>query len=165
MGLFLPGLVSFFRRRTRDREAAQELADDALMAVLRAMRDARIRDAARLAGFVRGTARNLANNHLRARRSRPREEPLAPDLAMAPATDVLERQERLAVLQRGLARLGTRARRILLMTLVDGLKPGQIARRLGLSPQVVRARKARALRTLATVAQGRPVGPRARGGA
>jgi DNA-directed RNA polymerase specialized sigma24 family protein len=37
---------------------------------------------------------------------------------------------------------------VLLLTLVDGLKPREIARRLGLSDEVVRARKSRALKKI-----------------
>jgi len=36
--------------------------------------------------------------------------------------------------------------RILLLTLVEGLKPGDIAQRLNLTSEVVRARKSRAVR-------------------
>ena len=38
---------------------------------------------------------------------------------------------------------------ILHLTLVDGLKPGVIAQKLGLSPEVVRQRKVRATRRVA----------------
>ena len=39
-------------------------------------------------------------------------------------------------------------RRVLLLTLVDGLRSGEIAERLGLRADVVRARKARAIKRL-----------------
>jgi RNA polymerase sigma-70 factor (ECF subfamily) len=39
-------------------------------------------------------------------------------------------------------------RRILLLTLVEGLKPAEIADRLGLSAEVVRARKSRAVKKI-----------------
>src|SRR5262245_17321159 len=64
------GLVLFFerevfallKRRIRDREAARELADDVLMAVVCALRAGRLRDASKIQAFVRGTLRNVANN-------------------------------------------------------------------------------------------------------
>jgi DNA-directed RNA polymerase specialized sigma24 family protein len=40
-------------------------------------------------------------------------------------------------------------RRILAFTVVDGLKPAQVAQELGVSAEVVRARKSRALKRLA----------------
>jgi DNA-directed RNA polymerase specialized sigma24 family protein len=45
-----------------------------------------------------------------------------------------------------LARLNRADRGILLLTLVDGLKPAEIASRLGLTAEVVRVRKSRALK-------------------
>jgi RNA polymerase sigma factor (sigma-70 family) len=45
-----------------------------------------------------------------------------------------------------LERLGQEDRNILLMTLVEGCKPGEIAAKLGLSSEVVRTRKVRALK-------------------
>ena len=45
-------------------------------------------------------------------------------------------------------------RAILLMTLVEGLKPGIIARRLGVSSEVVRTRKSRAIKRIASHLKG-----------
>lgn len=148
IGLFQPRLLALLRSRTRDPEAARELADDVLVAVVKAVREGRVLDAARLSGFVYGTARNVVNNYLRSRRSRPAEEPLAADLAAADPGDGFERRDQLAAVARALARLGSGEREIVLMTLVDQLTPNEIARDLGLSPETVRARKSRALRKL-----------------
>ena len=54
--------------------------------------------------------------------------------------------DRRRLVRRALARLDANDRRLLLMTLADGLKVGEIARRLGITPQAARARKSRALR-------------------
>jgi RNA polymerase sigma-70 factor (ECF subfamily) len=142
------------RRRLRDREASRELVNDVLMAVVRAVRDGRLRDAARLPGFVYGTARNVANNYVRGILARPAEEPLGAHLSIADPSAGPEPDERVAAVGRGLGRLDETAREIVLMTLLDGLKPGEIARRLGLTPEVVRARKSRAVRKLAAEAAG-----------
>ncbi len=40
---------------------------------------------------------------------------------------------------------------MLLLTLVEGLKPGQIARKIGVSPDVARTRKSRALKRILEV--------------
>jgi RNA polymerase sigma factor (sigma-70 family) len=146
--LFQGALGFFLRRRLRDIEAARELTNDVLMAVLRAVRENRLQDIAKLSAFVRGTARNLANNHLRARSTRPVEEPFGAEPATIDPVEGMERRERVAHVEAAIAQLGGMERQILLMTIEDGLKPGEIARDLGLSPAVVRARKSRALRKL-----------------
>ncbi|HEX6740111.1 MAG TPA: sigma-70 family RNA polymerase sigma factor [Vicinamibacteria bacterium] len=146
----------FLRRRLRDIEAARELTSDVLMAVLRALRENRLQDIRKLPAFVRGTARNLANNHLRARFARPAEEPLLGEPAADSVAEGFEQQERAARVEAAISRLTRSERQIVLMTIEDGLKPGEIARDLGLSPEAVRARKSRALRKL--MANARAVG-------
>ena len=146
---FQRGLSFFLRRRLRDSEAARELTNDVLMAMLRAVRENRLQDAGKLSAFVQGTARNLLNNHLRARFARPVVEPLGAEPASDDPNIDFELKERVAQMEAAIAALGLTERRILLMTIEDGLKPGEIARDLGLSPEVVRARKSRALRKLA----------------
>ena len=145
---FAPGLIAHLTRRIRDHETARELADDVLMAMVRAVREDRLKDPERLAGFVYATARNLANNYLRTRHSRPQPEPLSPNLAVPDSADWLDQRERLARVQEGLDALRQLERQIVLMT-IEGLKPGTIAAQLGLSGDVVRARKSRAMRKLA----------------
>lgn len=135
--------------KTRDPEAARDLAQDALLAVLGALRAGELREPTKLAAFVWGTARNVINDHLR-RSSRNTASPLPPEL---PGRDpsphqVLEAEERTRLVQRALAALEAKDREILLLTLVDGRTPAEIAALLDLSPQVVRARKSRALKKL-----------------
>ena len=145
---FTPGLVAHLTRRLRDREAARELADDVLMAMVRAVRGDRLRDPERLAGYVYATARNLANSYLRMLAGRPQPEPLAAEIAVHDPGESLEQRERLARVREGLDALRHLERQILLMT-IEGLKPAKIADHLGLSCDVVRARKSRAMRKLA----------------
>ena len=147
------------RWRIRDREVSCELRDDVLMAVLDAMRTGRVQDAEKLPGFVRGTTRNLTNNWLRARRARPVEEPLDPALAVAGLAERIEYREEWTAVRLGLDHLGHMERQIMLMTVVDGFKPGQIARYLGLTPEVVRARKSRAVRKLFAYSRNRRKAP------
>lgn len=144
---FQAGLLAHLTRRLRDREAARELANDVLMAAVQAVREDRIKDLERLPGFVYGIARNLVNSYLRMRHAHPAGEPLQSDVAIEDPGSRLEHRERLALVFEGLEALHHMERQILMMTL-DGLKPGTIASRLGLSSQVVRARKSRAVRKL-----------------
>src|SRR5262245_51512134 len=88
--------------RIHDPEAARELTQDVLLAALRALRDGRMHEADRLAAFVHGTARNLANNFLRARRQRPDSEPVTPELLLTQSAYGFGRRERLSLVRRAL---------------------------------------------------------------
>jgi RNA polymerase sigma factor, sigma-70 family len=134
--------------RTGDRQAALELAQDVMMAVVIALRNGHLRETERLAAFVHGTARNLINGHLRTRGQRPATESLSPTLAQAEQRDPVEVAERRSIVRRAIAALGTTDRRIVMMTLAEGLKSGEIAMQLGLAADVVRARKSRAVKKL-----------------
>lgn len=147
-------LVSEFTRRifvmslvrTHDREAARELVQDVLMAVISALRKGQLQDPDKLAAFVHGTARNLINNRLRTESQRPPLEPLPEDLAQVGFTQQLEDAERLRLVHQALERLSHEDRKILQMTMVEGSKPGEIAAALGLTSEVVRTRKLRAMK-------------------
>ena len=54
-------------------------------------------------------------------------------------------------MHKALERLGLEDRKILWMTLVQGHKPGEIAAALGLTSEVVRTRKARAVKKVADI--------------
>jgi RNA polymerase sigma-70 factor (ECF subfamily) len=155
-GLFAPRVLRVLASRTHDREAAHELCNDVLMAVLRALRGGRVLQRDRLAAFVLGTARNLANNHVRTRRLRPRAEPLPDELPQAPGPDAMEVRERAEALRRALSHLAPLDRRILDLVVVDGHRSHEVAARLGLTADVVRARKCRALKRLSASARLRP---------
>jgi RNA polymerase sigma factor (sigma-70 family) len=135
--------------RTHDREAARELVQDVLMAVISALRKGQLQDTDKLAAFVHGTARNLINNRLRSESQRPPQEPLSENLAQPSLTEQLEDAERVRLVHQALERLGQEDRKILRMTLVEGRKPGEIAAALGLTSEVVRARKLRAAKKVA----------------
>ena len=133
--------------RTRDPEAARDLTQEVLLAVLSAVRNGQLRASEKLSAFVHGTTRNLANNHLRTQGQKPREMPLDADLPLAaPKEEWLEEEERSSLVRRAVEQLEPIDRKILLMTLVDGLKPGRIAAELELTPEAVRTRKSRAVK-------------------
>jgi RNA polymerase sigma factor (sigma-70 family) len=133
--------------RIHDREAARDLAQEALLASLTALRAGQLRDGEKLAAFVHGIGRNVANNYLRKRQGAPVEVELEPVHAVVEsAAAAFDRQEDRQLADRALKTLGDRDRAILTLTLVEGLKSGEIARRLGLGADAVRARKSRALK-------------------
>lgn len=134
--------------RTRDPEASRDLAQEALMAALKAIREGRLRQADRLAGFVAGTARNLALKYHRSRRVDPLPLEDAPEPPADPPWKQYEAAERVALVEQALDRLEDAERQVMELTWLEGLEPREIAERLGLSGDVVRARKSRALKKI-----------------
>ncbi len=134
--------------RTRDGEAARDLAQEILLSVLQALREGKLRQEDRLSAFVHSTARNRINSYLQSLRQRQEQ----PDLPERPPVESpeesFEQAERAALIRQALGRLRPQDRKILLLILVDGLKPREIARRLGLGPELVRKRKSRALQRI-----------------
>lgn len=146
--LFQDRIAFLVRMRTHDSGAAQDLTQEVMLAVVLALRDGHLRDPDRLAAFVYGTARNVINNYLRTRTRLPREDLIDDQHHLVSTSDPLEETERSAVVRRALSSLESIDRKILLLTLVNGLKPGEIAARVGLTSEVVRARKSRALKKM-----------------
>jgi len=134
--------------RVRDREAARELVDDVMMATVIGLRRGTVHDTARLGAFIHGTTLNLVHNHLRVRCRSPQTETLTDWSPALDSADVCEKDSDLRELRSCMARLRPDDNQILFMSLVDGLHPGEIAARLGLSVGVIRQHKSRALKRL-----------------
>jgi RNA polymerase sigma-70 factor, ECF subfamily len=146
--VFQDRIAFLVRMRTHDSGAAPDLTQEVMLAVVLALRDGQLREADRLAAFVYGTARNVINNYLRTRSRLPKEDLIHDQHHPVAPSDSLENAERSAVVRRALTSLDSTDRKILLLTLVNGLKPGEIATRIGLTSDVVRARKSRALKKM-----------------
>lgn len=144
---FHPRILAMAAVRLRDPEAAREIAQEALLAVLMALRAGKLREPEKLPAFVSGTARNLVNNHFRVLREQPNPLELDPEspssFNLVVETELAEQRR---IVRDALARLHAQDRLILLLTLVDGMNPREIAPRLRLSPENVRTRKMRAIR-------------------
>ena len=132
--------------RTRDREAARDVAQDVMLAVVRALRNGQLAGA--------GTTGGVRLRHRAQFDQQPSAHPQPPAerrssrgaLHLASTPEPVETSERIALVRRALGALDPTDRKILLLTLVEGLKPGEIAARLGLTSEVVRTRKSRALK-------------------
>src|SRR4051812_28339031 len=133
--------------RLRNPDLARDVTQETLVAVLKAARSGDIRDPARLPAFVLGVARNIMNNDLRRRRRFPEVEmdDVAQNLTVTDDPSLTQRRE---ILVRALQALKPPDRQVLLLTLVDGLKPADIAAREGVAPEVIRTRKTRALKRI-----------------
>jgi RNA polymerase sigma factor (sigma-70 family) len=141
--------------RTRNPDVAGDLVQDVLIEALCALRRGQLREPAKLSAFVIGIARNVLNSHFRGAARQlesieTREE--LPDLGST-VREVEDRQ-REAIALEAISSLEAVDRSILQLTLVDGLKPGAIAERLRLSPDVVRQRKLRATRRIIDFVRG-----------
>ena len=145
--LFYPRVYAMTLVRTREREAARDLAQESLLAVLCALREGRLRNESGLPAYVGATVRNRVSYHFRRRIIEA-----AADPPTDPALDQIDPETRFAESERrrlalaAIDRLSARDREILHLTLLEGLSPAEIAARLGLDVVVVRKRKSRAVR-------------------
>lgn len=146
---FRPRVYTFAERNLRDAEAAEEIAQETLWAVVLSLRAGKLNDPRELPAYVFGIARNkLADCRRRAARRRvepwPRDfdPPSFPNEAEAEA-------ERHRMAKEAIGELETVDRTVLTLLLSEGLGPAVIADRLGISQEAVRQRKSRALKRLA----------------
>jgi RNA polymerase sigma factor (sigma-70 family) len=132
--------------RTRNPDLTADLQQEVLIEAICALRRGQLREAAKLSAFVIGVARNQLNNYYRAnRRTEALELPDdLPDLSSG--SEDVEERERETLAMNAISSLDKVDREILQLTLIYGLKPGVIAGRLRLNPDVVRQRKLRATR-------------------
>jgi len=149
---FAPRVRAIALARTRDQDLSRDLTQETLVALVQAFRKGQVRDHDKVAGFVAGVARNVINNHKR-RRLRHPELQLDENTMDVPAPSSADGDdtERRRLMAGALAELGPADREVLLLTLVEGLKPGQIASRIGVSADVARTRKSRALKRILDV--------------
>ena len=146
---YLPKVRTLLIVRSRNPDLALDLQQDVMIEALCALRKGQLRDAERLPAFVAGIARNVLNNHFRGQSRLPIHEELPEEIVETIEENPLDSEaaeEQRQIAQQAIASLNDVDRSILQMTLVDDLKPGVIAERLGLNPDVVRQRKLRATR-------------------
>jgi RNA polymerase sigma factor (sigma-70 family) len=152
---FYRPVFSMVLARTGDIQVAQDLTQEILMAVICALRDGNLRNHQGLPGFVCGTMRNQVRNHFRSLHPESvgamRREPV---LEEPDPEEELANAERLALAKGAIAQLGPEDRQILRLTLVEGLPPKAISERLGLSGDVVRQRKSRAIQRAREILRG-----------
>lgn len=130
-------------RHLRDASAADDLVQEALLLTLERLRAGRVREPERLASFVFGACRLLVRN---LRRGTRRRDALLTRFAgefrahVAAEPPLLDRGR----LRECLARLAERERSVLVLTFYAEAPSGEIAARLGLSPENVRTVRHRA---------------------
>ena len=137
--------------RLKRKDLAQDLAQDTIMTVLQALRTGQLREFDKLPAFVLGTARNLINNdrRKRGRDSAPMDDAVDPPADGDPLQTVIAGEER-HLIRAALGRVSAVDRRILVLTLVEGMHPREIAPIVGLPVAMVRTHKSRAIRMIAS---------------
>ncbi len=134
--------------RTHDRDVANDLSQEVFIAVLKALRAGQLRDGEKLAAFIQGTARNIINNYLRTR-ARHREVDIDDNEVPAPdPVEEMESSERQRLMRQELSKYSITDQKILLLSLVDGHSLVEVAARLQMSHDAVRARKSRLVRKI-----------------
>jgi RNA polymerase sigma-70 factor, ECF subfamily len=147
-------LRMFAARRLRDRNAAEDVAQETIRRVLGALRDQKVRNLDALPAFVFQTARNICLHEARSARREgaalfmfggsqatttgPEADPVAGLI------DRARREEVRAAIQQ----LGPEDRDLLQLLYVEAADNAEIARRLGIDPGTLRVRKHRALKRL-----------------
>ncbi|BCS31943.1 hypothetical protein TBR22_A11460 [Luteitalea sp. TBR-22] len=157
---FAPRMRVLCLARTRRPDLANDLAQDAMIALLLELRRGGLRDPAALPAFAAGIARNIVRSEHRAsRRHDVGSLEVDVDVAREEGEDAAVR--RLDV-ERALDGLPVADQQVLRLILVEGCKPADVAARLGISPEAARTRKLRAQRRLMeafdTAFQPRPPG-------
>jgi RNA polymerase sigma-70 factor (ECF subfamily) len=149
VSIYLPSVKVMLRARTRNAEIAADLLQDVMIEAICALRRGQLREAEKLPAFVLGIARNLLNNHFKGIARQPVSLE-SPDevIDLNDATEAIAERQEHDLVRRAISALDPTDQSILQLTLAEGLKPGAIAERLSLNPDVVRQRKVRATRKL-----------------
>jgi len=149
--VFTPHIMALASLRVRDRESACEITQDILLAVLTALREGRVRETEKLPAFVVGTAKNRIHDYWRERAKLGDPLNLGGDEVLIADGDADRGQENFEDAERkrlalaAFRKLKPIDRKILFLTLSEGLNPREIAAALDMKPEYVRNRKSRAL--------------------
>jgi RNA polymerase sigma-70 factor (ECF subfamily) len=135
--------------RARNPADAEDLAQEALLAALEALRAGRISSPDHLGAFVHGVGRHVLANWARRRGRRPEEVSLPEDLRARRSRSRVSCGSVVGRAIRGVAELPTTDRAILVLSYWWQRSGPTIAKLLHLRGDAVRARKSRALRKLA----------------
>ena len=134
-----------------DRAAADDVAQKAMLTALKSRRAGKTEEAGRfsLSAWLAGILRNRAREHDREeRRRREREQKAARPEALPSAADTVARLELIERVVAAVRALEEPYRTTVLLFFFDGLKPGAIARQMGVPVETVRTRLKRALERL-----------------
>jgi len=143
------GLRFVAHRHLDTPEAVEECVQESLARGLDALRQGRVRSPDRLGAYFRGILHNVICDELRKRGTTVSLEGLPEPVARpGDALSALVTREQVERVRRALASLSEGARECLRLSFYEGLRPREIAARLGEPPARVRKRHSRALHRL-----------------
>jgi RNA polymerase sigma-70 factor (ECF subfamily) len=146
-------LVILGMRRLGSRADAEDIAQEALQRVTKALGENRLRNADALPGFVFQTARHICQQILRKRGREHRalegigNDAEEPSSTAQPLTDLID-EERRVVVRQALRSLASEDRQLVEQLYVLDVDPQELAQRLGITPGALRVRKHRILKRL-----------------
>lgn len=123
-------------RKVRDHGRAEEIVQNAFIALMEAFRAGRIEESGNIPGYLTGTINKLAYRHYRDNPG-ARETEMDDSVTPAPnpgAERQLAAREDLVVVEKALLRLRHRERRLARLYFVDELSREEICRRMAISP-------------------------------
>ncbi|HYQ01241.1 MAG TPA: sigma-70 family RNA polymerase sigma factor [Polyangiaceae bacterium] len=144
-----PAIRAFARRRLRSQDAAREFQQEVLLIFVEALRNGRVEEPARVAGFVLGICRNLALDRVRERERRGKLWELYGDSVSA--CEVVQPTEvtvEIMRLEDCLTELSQRARDAVWLSYGELLSHSEVSTRLGISEGNARVLRHRALHAL-----------------
>jgi RNA polymerase sigma-70 factor (ECF subfamily) len=138
-------------RALGDREAADEIVQETLVRALEALQSGRFRDTGDLGAFVRGIARHVIADALRARQRSVPLDAVSPALGGATLENPLSRlitEEELSRLRVALVGLSPEDQEVLHLSYFEGMTPKEVGQASGEPAPRIRKRKSRALARL-----------------
>lgn len=142
--LFMRRITYVIRSRVRNPAFVEELVQDTLIIVLRSVREGKLEDERKLPSFVWGVAKNVARQFREGRREQSYFE-LEEPVRQASRPVIEQTLVREQLVRRALRELKPRDLRLLGASLVDERSDREIASELGVSEEVVRKRRSRAV--------------------
>ena len=133
--------------RTSNPDYEEEVTQETMLATVLALREGKLREPENLSAFVLGIARNQLADAIR-KHARRKTAPL-PEGYDCPDPSHRHDRELVESARAEIETLEPADRRILWLTIIDGFKPGEVAAQVGMSSELVRQRKSRALRKIA----------------
>ncbi len=150
--VYRPRVLYFALRKLRDRDAAEEVAQEAILITIIALREGRVRNEQGIGSYLFGIANNLVKQHFRQKGQKQRlhisadkvrEVPWLED----PEAGVLLEEKRQQV-EQAISSLEEADRVLLRQCYEDPIPLEELAEKLGISYAALRKRKSRALKRL-----------------
>ena len=145
---FAPVVRAFARRRLRSADAVEEFAQDVLLTMLEALREGRVAQHERIAGFVLGICRNLALDRVRQRERREELWQVYGAALQSSSAEAVEHSYEASHLEDCLSQLSQRSRDLIRLGYVESQGHDDIAAALAISPANARVLRHRTLASL-----------------